>query len=99
MFPFCLSVMAWVRYWIPPAQCGFRAHAGPPTSSATSTMVPGGMDARRFTESSSSSQAVAVDGETERRPQEHGRLARRQHARHEDLEVLHHLRDAGVDRE
>src|ERR1051326_5455218 len=98
MLPFCLSASAWVRYWMPPAQLGLRAHAGALATSDSSRIE---ITMRRDVtgDASSSGQAIAVDRDTEHRAQVLGRLTGRQHARHEDLEVLHHLRDAGVDGE
>src|SRR5689334_5931621 len=98
MLPFSLSRSPWTTYWIPPAQCGLRAHAGPATArSASAASAP--VSVRALKGSSSSPQAVAVDLEAERGPQELGRLPRCEHAGHEDLEVLHHVRDVGIDRE
>src|SRR5258705_8013729 len=84
---------------MPPAQCGLRAHAATDASITTMAASTATVITRRFTPSSSSGQAVAVHRQAVRRPQVLGGLAGRLHARHEDLEVLHDLRNAGVDRQ
>src|SRR5215813_5725344 len=94
---FALSFIAWVRYWMPPAQCGLRAHAGPPANAARARTIEATRYLRTVTGSPpTSGQAVAVHREAEGRPQVLRRFARRQHSRHEDLEILHDLRNRGV---
>src|SRR6266511_2262733 len=85
---------------MPPAQCGLRASAGAdstrlaPQATAAAAAIP-----RTFTGSSISRQAIAVYREYPADTEKPGRLARGHHAGHEDLEVLHHLGDLGVDRQ
>src|SRR5260221_14459234 len=108
MLPLALSLRPMLRYWMPPAQCGLRACATPARAASTTTAATSAME--RFPSSSFTPEAaqgaarrlgqpVAVHLEAERGAEEGGRLARGQHAGHEDLEVLHDLGDRGVDGE
>src|SRR5690348_8505279 len=86
---------------MPPAQCGFRAWAGP-ASPAVSAAPARARVSERFTMSSLAArlgEPVAIDLQAERGAEIGRRLARREHARHEDLEVLHDLGDRGVERQ
>src|SRR5438094_189459 len=87
---------------MPPAQWGLRAWATPARPVAPSPTAAITPMARDFTTPSFepvSRQPVPVDGQAERGAEILGRLARGHHPRHKDLEVLHHLGDAGVDRQ
>src|SRR5215470_3849878 len=85
---------------MPPAQCGLRASAVPTSSAPTSAAAaPPRTIESSFTMIPPSGEAVPVDREPELAPQERSRLAARHHPAHEDLEVLHDLRDGGVDRQ
>src|SRR5690242_4012677 len=106
MLPLDLSLSPMLRYWMPPAQCGLRACATPVTDATSTPAATSAM--RRFTIASSApapssrtaralGQPVPVHLEAERGAEKFRRLARGQHARHEDLEVFHDLGDRGVD--
>src|SRR5437867_1685289 len=85
---------------MPPAQCGLRASADPTSSVPTSAAAtPPRAIEWGFTLIPPSSEAVPVHREPELAPQERRRLAARQHPAHEDLEILHDLRDGSVDRQ
>src|SRR5689334_24286397 len=86
---------------MPPAQCGLRASAVPQPSTNNASTVPTAACRRRFTSVllAQGSQAESVHGQPETGAEVAGRLARRLHARHEDLEVLHDFRDLVVDGE
>src|SRR6186713_3359705 len=99
--PFSLSRSPPTTYWIPPAQCGLRASAAPGASrAATANSAASRWSREDFTFGLlESGQTVAVHREVKVATEEDRSLAGRHHARHEDLEVFHHLRDRGVDGE